>query len=106
MGLLWQSSYHAMTDRKSKQIKDSSTVEMPPPYTLPTPPTSPLTGLYPTLQVTGGHVSVCDLPPINDSLLPAHHRLLPPTQPPPLSAHIPLLGLHCPLEVHSYHGLH
>ncbi|MED6292951.1 hypothetical protein CHARACLAT_005850 [Characodon lateralis] len=76
MGLLWQSS-HTMTekrDRKSRQIKDSSTVEMPPSYELltnqptlshTTAPTSPLTGLYPTLQVTGGQVSVCDLPPVH-----------------------------------------
>ncbi|MEQ2209115.1 hypothetical protein XENOCAPTIV_024557 [Xenoophorus captivus] len=36
---------------------------MPPPYTLPAHTTPPPAGLYPTLQVTGGHVSVCDLPP-------------------------------------------
>ncbi|MEQ2211122.1 hypothetical protein XENOCAPTIV_027238 [Xenoophorus captivus] len=82
MGLLWQSSDHAMTenrDRKSRQIKDSRTVEMLPPYTLPTPPTSPLTGLYPTLQVTGGHVSVCDLPPVNGHSPPGPS----PPEPPP-----------------------
>ncbi|MEQ2219845.1 hypothetical protein XENOCAPTIV_025566 [Xenoophorus captivus] len=91
MGLLWQSSDHAMTD-KSRQIKDSSTVEMPPSYELltnqptlshTTAPTSPLTGLYPTLQVTGGHMSVCDLPPVSAQSPPA------PSPPAPSSCSAP-----------------
>ncbi|MEQ2304985.1 hypothetical protein AMECASPLE_032864 [Ameca splendens] len=69
MGMLWQSCDHAMTDQKSRQIKNNSTVEMPPSYELLAnqpalshhkAPTSPLTGLYPTLQVTGGEV--CGVP--------------------------------------------
>ncbi|MEQ2201921.1 hypothetical protein XENOCAPTIV_020561, partial [Xenoophorus captivus] len=96
MRFLWQSSDHAMTgnrDRKSKQIKDSSTVEMLPSYELfanqptlshHTAPTSPLTGLYPTLQVTGGKVSVCDLPPVTAQ----------PPPDPPCSAPTTLLSSH------------
>ncbi|MEQ2272399.1 hypothetical protein XENORESO_000239, partial [Xenotaenia resolanae] len=96
MRFLWQSSDHAMTenrDRKSKQIKDSSTFEMPPSYELLAnqpalshhkAPTSPLTGLYPTLKVTRGEVRVCDLPPGTAQASPE----------PPCSAPTSLLSSH------------